>query len=126
MLDPDAPSRGNPTERSFIHWMVVNIPLSNVSKGQTIVEYFGSDPPLNTGFHRYTFLLFKQDSNLDFDEAYISKTSFEERKGFSIQKFTNKYNLGHPVGGNFFLAEYEAIQMDIKLKQQPLTIHLPR
>jgi large subunit ribosomal protein L35 len=26
MVDPDAPSRENPVKRSWLHWMVVNIP----------------------------------------------------------------------------------------------------
>ena len=54
--DPDAPSRANPTYREWRHWLVANIPGCDVSKGETIVTYFGAGPPQGTGLHRYIFL----------------------------------------------------------------------
>ena len=35
MVDPDAPSRRNPTNREWLHWLVVNIPGGNVKMGET-------------------------------------------------------------------------------------------
>ncbi|XP_044750337.1 protein D2-like [Coccinella septempunctata] len=106
MSDPDAPSRKNPTRREFQHWLVVNIPGSDLSKGEVLNEYVGSGPPKGTGLHRYVFLLFKQPGKVDFKEPKHSKTD-GNRGGFSVQKFAKKYNLGDAVAGNFFQAQYD-------------------
>lgn len=42
LTDPDAPSRTQPKYREWHHWLVVNIPGTEVSKGQTLSEYVGS------------------------------------------------------------------------------------
>jgi phosphatidylethanolamine-binding protein (PEBP) family uncharacterized protein len=42
---PDAPSR----IREFNHWLVVNIPGSQVNKGEVKAEYMGAAPPQTTG-----------------------------------------------------------------------------
>ena len=39
MVDPDAPSRGSPKARNWLHWVVCNIPGSQVSCGETSVTY---------------------------------------------------------------------------------------
>lgn len=107
MTDPDAPSRAEPSFREFHHWLVGNIPCGNVSRGEVLTEYIGSGAPLGTGFHRYTFLLYKQPGKLNFDEAHINITQGEERKYFNIRKFAAKYNLGNPVAINIFQAQYD-------------------
>jgi len=55
LTDPDAPSRQSPKYREWHHWLVVNIPGNNVSRGDTLSEYVGSGPPKGTGLHRYVF-----------------------------------------------------------------------
>lgn len=107
MLDPDAPSRQNPFEKAFVHWLVGNIPGTNVGQGDTLAEYIGSAPPENSGFHRYAFLVYEQTCKIRFNETILTTTSFEERKSFSIETFSKKYDLGNPVMGNYFLAEHE-------------------
>ena len=54
--DPDAPSRAQPKFREWHHWGVVNIPGSDVSKGQVLSEYVGSGPPKGTGECCWVFL----------------------------------------------------------------------
>ena len=49
MTDPDAPSRKEPKFREWHHWMVIDVPGNDVSKGTTNSEYVGSGPPPNTG-----------------------------------------------------------------------------
>ncbi|XP_067629736.1 phosphatidylethanolamine-binding protein homolog F40A3.3 [Eurosta solidaginis] len=34
MVDPDAPSRAEPTAGEILHWLVVNVPGNNVTNGQ--------------------------------------------------------------------------------------------
>jgi len=53
--DPDAPSRAEPVNGEFRHWLVVNIPGNDLSSGEVKSEYIGSGPPKGTGLHRYIF-----------------------------------------------------------------------
>ncbi|XP_076630041.1 protein D2 isoform X3 [Colletes latitarsis] len=107
MTDPDAPSRKTPTFREWHHWLVGNIPGSDVSKGEVLSEYIGSGPPQDTGLHRYVFLLYKQPGKLTFDEKRLTNRSGDDRAKFSIKKFAAKYNLGDPIAGNMYQAEFD-------------------
>lgn len=55
VVDPDAPSRKNPTYRHWLHWLEVNIPSSaahgdlvDVRKGHTVVPYKGNTDTSDT------------------------------------------------------------------------------
>ncbi|XP_045465982.1 phosphatidylethanolamine-binding protein homolog F40A3.3-like [Harmonia axyridis] len=107
MTDPDAPSRKEPQYREWHHWLVGNIPGNDVSKGETLSAYVGSGPPQGTGLHRYVFLVYKQNGKIDFDEKRLPNNSAEGRGCFSIKKFAAKYNLGQPVAGNLYQAQWD-------------------
>lgn len=107
MTDPDAPSRKEPTYREWHHWLVGNIKGDNVAAGETLSEYVGSGPPPDTGLHRYVFLVYEQPGKLTFDEPRLTNTSADNRGGFAIRKFAEKYNLGNPVAGNLYQAKYD-------------------
>uniref|UniRef100_A0A1A9ZSW7 Uncharacterized protein n=1 Tax=Glossina pallidipes TaxID=7398 RepID=A0A1A9ZSW7_GLOPL len=107
MTDPDAPSRAEPKFREFRHWLVANIPGNQVEKGEVIAAYVGSGPPKGTGLHRYVFLLYKQSGKITFNEKHVGNNSREERPNFRAAKFAQKYNLGSPIAGNFFQAEWD-------------------
>ncbi|XP_031618986.1 protein D2-like [Contarinia nasturtii] len=107
MTDPDAPSRQDPKFREWHHWLITNIPGKDVSKGEILSDYVGSGPPEGTGLHRYVFLIYKQKGKLSFDEPRLPNTSGENRGGFSIAKFAEKYELGNPVAGNFYQAQWD-------------------
>ncbi|ODM89618.1 Phosphatidylethanolamine-binding protein F40A3.3, partial [Orchesella cincta] len=107
MIDPDGPSRKEPKFREFHHWLVGNIPGTEIAKGDTLTEYVGSGPPPGTGLHRYVILIYEQPGKLTFDEKRISNRSGDGRGGLSIRKFAKKYNLGYPIAGNFFQAEWD-------------------
>lgn len=62
---------------------------------------------LGTGLHRYVFLIYKQNGKLTFAEPRLPNTSGENRGGFSIAKFAEKYKLGNPVAGNFYQAQWD-------------------
>ncbi|XP_023165506.1 protein D3 [Drosophila hydei] len=107
MTDPDAPSRKEPKFREWHHWLVGNIPGKNVAKGQVLSAYIGSGPPPETGLHRYVFLIYEQKCKLAFDEKPLPNNSADGRGGFKIAEFANKYDLGDPIAGNFYQAEFD-------------------
>jgi len=108
MSDPDAPSRAIPISREYLHWLVGNIPGNNVDSGVPLAGYVGSAPPLASGLHRYTILLYKQElGKIDFTEPIISNTTSEGRAQFRIARFAEKYSMGNPIAGNFFQAKNE-------------------
>lgn len=107
MTDPDAPSREEPKLREWHHWIVGNIPGNDVAKGEVLSAYVGAGPPKGTGLHRYVFLVFKQPKKLTFDEPRLTNTSGKGREKFNTKKFIEKYDLGVPVAGNFFQAQYD-------------------
>lgn len=123
MTDPDAPSRANPVRREFRHWLVslfylfqintlinqfqvVNIPGSDIEKGEVLSEYVGSGPPKDSGLHRYVFLLYRQPKKLEFEETLVKKTEVGDRPLFSARKFAEKYNMKLEAG-NFYQAQYD-------------------
>jgi len=106
-LDPDAPSRAEPTLGEVHHWLVTNIPGNDISKGEVLIGYIGSGAPKGTGLHRYIFLVYKQPSKLSFDEPRVSNRSRDHRLKLSVRKFAEKYNLGQPTAGSFFQAQYD-------------------
>ncbi|XP_029154981.1 protein D1-like isoform X1 [Nylanderia fulva] len=107
MTDPDAPSRQDPKFREWHHWLVGNIPGSDVSKGEVLSQYVGSGPPKHTGLHRYVFLLYKQPGKLTFNEKRLTNRSGDNRGKFSIKNFAAKYKLGDPIAGNMYQAEWD-------------------
>ncbi|XP_058467298.1 protein D3-like [Malaya genurostris] len=107
MTDPDAPSRVNPKLREWKHWLVANIPGSDVASGDTIAEYISSAPPEGSGLHRYVFLVYKQPGGkVQFDEPKQSNRN-PNRGKFQAAELARKYNLGTPVAGNFYQAQYD-------------------
>ncbi|XP_022445277.1 39S ribosomal protein L38, mitochondrial isoform X1 [Delphinapterus leucas] len=57
LLEPDA---------EYLHWLVTNIPGNRVAEGQETCPYLPPFPARGSGFHRFAFLLFKQDKPIDF------------------------------------------------------------
>lgn len=101
MCDPDAAAK------EWQHWLVVNVPGNNVCQGEVLSDYIGSGPLQGTGPHRYVFLVYLQPKKLDFEEQRLLNNSVEGRTNFSISNFAKKYNLGDPIAGNFYEAEYD-------------------
>lgn len=107
LVDPDAPSKKNPTFADVKHWLVANIPGDDVSKGDVIAEYYGSGPPKNTGLHRYIFLLYEQKEKQVFDEPRSLKLSRANRLKWSLKKFVERNGLEEPFALNYFKAQWE-------------------
>uniref|UniRef100_A0A2M3Z5S4 Putative phosphatidylethanolamine-binding protein n=1 Tax=Anopheles braziliensis TaxID=58242 RepID=A0A2M3Z5S4_9DIPT len=108
MLDPDSPSRMEPWNREFAHWLVGNIPGRHVEQGETMFQYMPVFPRAGSGCHRYIFLIFRQQCWNDY--AAVPRISGKDRPPrirFSTRDFAYRYSLGSPVAGNFFIAQYD-------------------
>jgi phosphatidylethanolamine-binding protein (PEBP) family uncharacterized protein len=95
MVDPDAPSPDDPKMREWLHWVVVNIPGSDVSKGFTMTPYNGPTPPRGT--HRYVFLLYEQPEGVTLPKSHI-----KQRAKFHADKWAKDHKLGDPIGATYF------------------------
>ncbi|KAG9302723.1 hypothetical protein G9A89_000871 [Geosiphon pyriformis] len=105
MVDPDAPSRSNPINGEWRHWVIGNIPANgNLFEGQVLTSYNGPTPPPGTGQHRYVFLLFRQP-NKDIDYEPFP----EDRRGLKSREFSEKYGLTL-IGANMFFCERKSNQ----------------
>lgn len=113
MMDPDAPSRLTPTNRNVNHWLVGNIKgnnLNDFSGASVMAVYRGSGPPVDSGYHRYSFYLFEQTANIiDFSDTVV-----EARGLFSLKNFVDKYKLGTPLAGCFYQARNAANEDKLK------------
>ncbi|KAI8082728.1 phosphatidylethanolamine-binding protein [Halteromyces radiatus] len=103
MVDPDAPSRTNPKNGPWRHWVAVNIPGNQQDKATAassqLTNYLGPAPPPGTGDHRYVFLLYKQpNKNIKFESL---SQSVQERRSFDYKKYALTHQL-ELVGVNFF------------------------
>ncbi|XP_063541531.1 phosphatidylethanolamine-binding protein homolog F40A3.3-like [Cydia strobilella] len=106
-IDPDNYDGPELVYREWHHWLVGNIPGNNVAAGEVLSGYIGSGPPDGTGIHRYVYILYKQPGKLSFDEPRLTNKSIDGRASFSTKKFAEKYNLGAPVAGNFYRAQFD-------------------
>ncbi|ALC47241.1 CG7054 [Drosophila busckii] len=85
MVDPDAPSRAQPTFREILHWAVVNIVGNQLASGDTLAE---------------------QSARVE-EDMRIGKRTRDGRFNFSVRKFAAKHGLGQPIAGSFYEAQYD-------------------
>ncbi|WAQ92378.1 hypothetical protein PtA15_16A285 [Puccinia triticina] len=109
IVDPDAPSRKNPSSRAFLHLLATKvrmIPDSVISwryklemSAEVVVPYMPPQPPAGTGPHRYVFLLCPGLP------AHASTAPLQRpttsRAGFNTQEFISQSGLHQPIAGTF-------------------------
>ena len=96
MFDPDTKFG------DYIHWLLINITLKgNIKYGDIIIPYKGPAPPINTGIHRYIFLLFKQ-------ATFINPNNFKNlNRVMSLQDLLKSLDLkSNPIYTNYFTSKY--------------------
>lgn len=62
LTDPDSPGTTEDPSREVRHWLAMNIPGSDVSKGDEVIQYIGAASPM--GLHRHIFLVYKQPNGI--------------------------------------------------------------
>ena len=110
MLDTDAPSRQNNTASPWLHWLIINLQgastdIGLLKTGQTITSYHAPTPPANSGWHRYTFLVFEQENKVTSEMIEVSlQPVIAKRNNFDLLKFLEIVP-GEIVGVEMFRTE---------------------
>ncbi|XP_053197342.1 39S ribosomal protein L38, mitochondrial [Scomber japonicus] len=96
-------------ESEYMHWLVGNIPGGSVQAGEELCHYLPPFPARGTGFHRYIYVLFKQEGPINFQEdARPSPCHSLEDRTFKTVDFYRKHqdNLT-PAGLSFFQCQWD-------------------
>ncbi|XP_072846619.2 large ribosomal subunit protein mL38 isoform X2 [Pogona vitticeps] len=97
------------TNLEYVHWLVANIPGNRIEEGEEICHYFPAFPAKGTGYHRYVFLLFKQDQQIDFTEDVRPKPCHSlNMRSFKTFDFYKKHQSDMtPAGLAFFQCHWD-------------------
>nr|XP_027811564.1 39S ribosomal protein L38, mitochondrial [Marmota flaviventris] len=100
LLEPDA---------EYLHWLLTNIPGNRVTEGQETCPYLPPFPAQGTGFHRFAFLLFKQDKPIDFSEDTRPSPCYQlAQRTFHTFDFYKKHQEAMtPAGLAFFQCRWD-------------------
>jgi hypothetical protein len=117
MVDADAGlkvassgSGNKATLHENVHWVVLNIPQSNVQEGTVVVPYKGPAPTYGSGVHRYVFSLYKQKKAFTQQQVDSSRAYFAQRSGLRSYDWVRSHSavlLNVPVGLEAFLCEWD-------------------
>merc|ERR1711915_275446 len=96
-------------EKECLHWAIGNIHGNAINSGDLLCSYLAPFPPRGTGFHRYIFVLFKQEGSINLDEYKRPDNckSLHERS-FSTLDFYRKFqDVITPAGLAWFQADWD-------------------
>ncbi|CAI9606395.1 unnamed protein product [Staurois parvus] len=101
MTNPDGHLRDTGSE--YVHWLVGNIPGNQVLSGEEICHYIPTFPAKGTGYHRYIFILFKQEERIDYTEEMRPNPCHSLKlRTFKTLDFCRKYEQKITPGGLAF------------------------
>ncbi|WFD19995.1 mitochondrial 54S ribosomal protein YmL35 [Malassezia caprae] len=93
LVDPDAPCEDSQSFKTYVHWLVTDVPLS--LREQTIpsghahkLAYVPPHPQCGTPYHRYTMLLFEQQSETpvgDVARDGVQVQAYAEQNGLALR-----------------------------------------
>jgi phosphatidylethanolamine-binding protein len=116
MVDPDAPSPGDPTLRFNLHWLQTDLTTAAPGSDGTAqlvnstapqVPYKRPSPGTNSSAHRYIFYAYFQHPNFTFPTAFKG-FSATNRSHFNLTEFLDLSNLGQrPAAAMYFFASNE-------------------
>ncbi|MBN3306343.1 RM38 protein, partial [Amia calva] len=107
LTSPDEHLRDNESE--YVHWLVGNIPGNAVQSGEEVCHYLPPFPAKGTGFHRFIFVLFKQDGPVNFKDDYRPSPchSLTMRTFRTVDFYRTHQDAITPAGLAFFQAQWD-------------------
>ncbi|XP_006635168.2 large ribosomal subunit protein mL38 isoform X1 [Lepisosteus oculatus] len=107
LTSPDEHLRDNESE--YVHWLVGNIPGNMVHSGEEVCHYFPPFPAKGTGFHRFVFILFKQEGPINFKEDYRQSPchSLTMRTFRTLDFYRKHQDAMTPAGLAFFQCQWD-------------------
>lgn len=95
-------------EKEYVHWLVANIPGNAIEKGETLVEYLQPFPLKGTGYHRYVFVLYKQDKTIDYALPKVTSSSALQDRTFVTREWYKKHQDNiTPIGLAFYQSDWD-------------------
>ncbi|UZJ57498.1 hypothetical protein CBS101457_006818 [Exobasidium rhododendri] len=87
------------------HYLANNVSLTNgqlINTTASIAGWFSPAPPVGSGAHRYTTLVFEQPSNFNIPDS-LAHTNTTIDTDFDLATYISQTNLGSVVAATFFL-----------------------
>ncbi|KAK7115472.1 large ribosomal subunit protein mL38-like [Littorina saxatilis] len=108
MSSPDADLQHN--DKECLHWLVTNIPGSDVESGETLCDYLQPFPVRGAGYLRYIFLLYKQNKRIDFTSHKRSPNckSLTERTFSTLDFYRQHQDDITPASVCFFQSQWDS------------------
>ncbi|XP_076856103.1 large ribosomal subunit protein mL38 isoform X2 [Brachyhypopomus gauderio] len=108
LTSPDEHLQDN--EQEYVHWLVGNIPGNAVHSGQEVCNYIAPFPAKGTGYHRYIFILFKQEDIIDFSSDVLPSPchSLKQRSFKTLEFYRKHEDLFTPAGLAFFQCQWDS------------------
>ncbi|XP_068518207.1 phosphatidylethanolamine-binding protein 4 isoform X1 [Anas acuta] len=107
LVDPDAPSRANPKNRFWRHWLLADIRGTDLRtgdlKGRVLTDYVRPTPPPRSGYHRYQLRLYEQP---DGQHITLSPEELLSLGAWAMESFVERFHLGSPVASTQFLTKH--------------------
>uniref|UniRef100_A0A8C2CKV8 Large ribosomal subunit protein mL38 n=1 Tax=Cyprinus carpio TaxID=7962 RepID=A0A8C2CKV8_CYPCA len=96
-------------EQEYLHWLVGNIPGNSVSSGEELCPYISPFPARGTGFHRYIYILFKQEHPVNFSSDLRPSPCFclKERTFRTLDFYRKHQDIMTPAGLAFFQCQWD-------------------
>ncbi|XP_063235721.1 large ribosomal subunit protein mL38 [Bacillus rossius redtenbacheri] len=107
LTNPDGHFSSDDSE--YVHWFVGNIPGSDVSKGDVVWDYLQPFPPRGTGFHRFVFVLYKQEKRMDYSSLKKEQpcVNLSERTFRTQDFYRERQDDITPAGLAFFQSDWD-------------------
>ncbi|KAK4286850.1 hypothetical protein Pmani_040062 [Petrolisthes manimaculis] len=97
-----------------LHWMVGNIRGSDVTTGEVLCDYLPPFPPRGSGYHRYVFVLYKQERIVDFTQhkRNLPCLSLKARTFSTREFYRGVQETLTPAGLAWFQSDWDASLTD--------------
>lgn len=95
-------------EKEYVHWLVANIPGNSIERGEVLADYLQPFPLKGTGYHRYVFVLYKQDGNISYDMPKVTSSSPLQDRTFVTREWYKRYQDNiTPIGLAFYQCDWD-------------------